>query len=110
LASNLTTIYSALRQAGFQGDLVAVTYYSLNYADPSGTAVVTALDNTLAGVTQAFGGKVADGFGEFRAAAAAFGADSCAAGLLIHLTTSTCDVHPSPAGAELLAEAVRNSG
>ena len=66
LASNLTTIYSALRQAGFQGQLVAVTYYSLNYSDPFSTAAVAALDGTLAGVTQTFGGKVADGFGAFR--------------------------------------------
>jgi lysophospholipase L1-like esterase len=109
LASNLTTIYSALRQAGFQGDLVAVTYYSLNYGDPLGTAVVTALDSTLAGVTTAFGGRVADGFGEFQAAAAAFGGNSCTAGLLIHLTPTTCDVHPSPAGAALLADAVRDA-
>jgi lysophospholipase L1-like esterase len=110
LSSNLATIYSTLKQAGFQGDLVAVTYYSLNYADPFGTAVATALDNTLAGVTKVFGGKVADGFGEFQAAAAAFGGDSCAAGLLIHLTPRVCDVHPSPAGAALLADAVRNAG
>lgn len=109
LTANLTTIYSALRAAGFQGDFVAVTYYSLNYGDPVGTAVVTALDKTLAGVTLAFGGKVADGFGGFQAAAAAFGGNSCTAGLLIHLTLTTCDVHPSPAGAALLADAVRSA-
>lgn len=109
LASNLTTIYSTLRQAGFRGDFVAVTYYSPNYGDPLATAVITALDNTLAGVTQVFGGKVADGFGEFQAAAAAFGGDSCTAGLLIHLTPSTCDIHPSSAGAALLADAVRDA-
>ncbi len=93
LASNLTTIYTTLRQAGFVDEFVVVTYYSLNYGDPIGTAVVTALDNTLAGVTRAFDGKVADGFGELQAAAAPFGGDTCAAGLLIHLTPSTCDVH-----------------
>jgi lysophospholipase L1-like esterase len=108
LSSNLTTIYSALRQAGFEGDFVAVTYYSLNYADPIGTAVVTQLDDTVAGVTRAFGGEVADGFGEFQEAAAPFGGDSCAAGLLIHLTSTTCDVHPSTAGAALLADALRD--
>lgn len=110
LASNLTTIYSTLRQAGFQGEFVAVTYYSLNYlSDPLGTAVISALDNTLGEVTQAFGGKVADGFGAFQAAAAGFGGDSCAAGLLIHLTPSTCDVHPSPDGAALLASALQGA-
>jgi hypothetical protein len=108
LKVNLITIYSGLRQAGFHGGFVAVTYYSLNYSDPVGTGIIEAIDGVLAGVTQAvFGGKVANGFGAFQAAAAAFGGDSCAAGLLIHLTATTCDVHPSPAGAALLARAVR---
>ena len=71
--------------------------------------MIIALNRTLAGVTQAFGGKVADGFGEWKAAAAAFGGDSCLAGLLIHRTPSTCDVHPSPSGAALLADAVRDA-
>ena len=109
LSSNLTTIYSGLRAAGFNGELVAVTYYSLNYADPVGTGIIAEINTTLAKVTQAFGGTVADGFGEFQQAAAAFGGDSCAAGLLIHLTPTTCDVHPSPAGAALLADAVRDA-
>ena len=109
LSSNLTTIYSGLRAAGFNGELVAVTYYSVNYADPVGTGIISVIDTTLAKVTQAFGGTVADGFGEFQQAAAPFGGDSCAAGLLIHLTPTTCDVHPSPAGAALLAVAVRDA-
>jgi len=109
LAGNLTTIYSTLRQAGFNGELVAVTYYALDFSDPAGVAVITAVNNTLAGVTRAFGGKVAAGFEEFQAAASAFGGDSCAAGLLIHLTPTSCDVHPSPAGAALLADAVRHA-
>jgi lysophospholipase L1-like esterase len=109
LSTNLTTIYSGLRSAGFDGELLAVSYYSLNYTDTAGTEIVKALNSTIAQVTDAFGGKVADGFGEFQAAAAAFGGDSCAAGLLIRLTPTTCDVHPSPAGAALLADAVRNA-
>ena len=107
LQTNLTTIYSALRAAGFAGEFLAVTYYSLNYvSDPVGTLVIGLINGTLAGVTQSFGGKVADGFGAFEAAAGPAGY-SCAAGLLIHLTATACDVHPSPAGAALLAQAVR---
>ena len=109
LSSNLTTIYSGLRAAGFNGELMAVTYYSLNYADPVGTGIIAEINTTLAKVTLGFGGTVADGFGEFQQAAASFGGDSCAAGLLIHLTQTTCDVHPSPAGAALLADAVRDA-
>jgi hypothetical protein len=106
LADNLTTIYATLRQTGFQGKLVVVTYYSLNYSDPSTTALVTAVDGTLAQVTKAFGGTIADGFGVFKAASAPFGGDPCAAGLLIRLTASSCDEHPSLFGAALLAGTV----
>jgi hypothetical protein len=106
LARNLTTIYTSLRRSGFYGRLVAVTYYSLDYADPATTAVTSALDRTLAAVTGVFGGRIADGFGSFEAASARFGGDPCAAGLLIRLTNGTCDVHPSPGGAALLADAL----
>jgi hypothetical protein len=109
LSSNLTTIYSGLGTAGFHGELMAVTYYSLNYADLVGTGVIAEINTTIEKITLNFGGRVADGFGEFQRAAAAFGGDSCAAGLLIHLTPTTCDVHPSPAGAALLADAVRDA-
>jgi lysophospholipase L1-like esterase len=109
LGGNLRTIYSTLRQAGFHGDLVAVTYYALDFSDPAGVAVITAVNKKLAGVTRSFGGEVAAGFEEFQAAASAFGGDSCAAGLLIRLTPTTCDIHPSPAGAALLADAVRHA-
>jgi lysophospholipase L1-like esterase len=109
LSRNLTTIYAGLRAAGFDGELLAVTYYSLNYADPVGTGAIAEINATLASVTEAFAGKVADGFGEFQQAASAFGGDSCAAGLLIRLTPTTCNIHPSPAGAALLADAVRNA-
>jgi lysophospholipase L1-like esterase len=109
LTQNLTTIYSGLRAAGFDGELLAVSYYSLSYTDPFGTGAIAAINDTLTGVTEAFGGKVADGFGEFKHAAAAFGGDSCAAGLLIRLPGNTCNIHPSAAGAALLADAVRNA-
>ena len=106
LRTNLRMIYASLRAAGFKGEFVAVTYYSSNYRDRFVTGAVGAVDGVLAGVTRAFGGKVADGFGVFAAAAAPFGGDTCKAGLLIHRTLDMCDIHPSPAGAALLALAV----
>jgi len=39
----------------------------------------------ITSVTEAFGGKVADGFAGFEGPSAAFGGDPCAAGLLIKL-------------------------
>ena len=107
LQADVTTIYTALRAAGFRGEFVAVSCYSTNYADPVVTTAVAAVNQVLANVTQAFGGTVADGFGTFAAATAPYGGDTCGAGLLIHLTTTTCDVHTSPAGAALLASAFR---
>jgi GDSL-like Lipase/Acylhydrolase family len=109
LGGNLRTIYSTLRHAGFHGDLVAVTYYALDFRDPAGVALIGAVNRKLATVTRAFDGDVASGFEAFQAAARSFGGDSCAAGLLVRLTPSTCDVHPSPAGAALLADAVRHA-
>jgi hypothetical protein len=107
LRTNLTFIYTGLRAQGYHGDFVAVTYYSTNYADPFVTGAVGAVDQVLAGVTLAFGGKVANGFGAFEVAAGSSG-NTCAAGLLIQLPTTptTCDIHPSQKGAALLASTV----
>ena len=107
LRNNLTAIYAGLRVAGFTGQFVAVTYYSADYRDLLATGTVAAVDGVLADVTRAFGGTVADGFGAFATAAAPFGGDSCKAGLLIQRTVDTCDIHPSPAGAALLASVLR---
>jgi lysophospholipase L1-like esterase len=109
LGQNLGTIYGTIRAAGYTGRLVAVTYYSLDYSDPASVAVITNINGVTASVIGLFGGEVADGFGAFQAAAAAFGGDSCKAGLLIKVSTTPlkCDVHPSPAGRDLLAEALQ---
>lgn len=110
LASNLATIYGSLRAAGFRGLLVVVTYYALNYNDATQVSIIGAIDSTVATVTTQFGGRVADGFGAFKAAAAEAGGDSCAAGLLITLPTGGCDIHPSADGQEILAEAIEAVG
>jgi hypothetical protein len=109
LSANLDTIYGHIRNVdGYKHKLVALIYYSLNYSDSVGTKVISELNQVVANSTLAFKGIVADGFGAFAAAAAPFGGDSCAAGLLIVLPTSppTCDVHPSPAGRDLLGQAI----
>ncbi|HKV87733.1 MAG TPA: GDSL-type esterase/lipase family protein [Candidatus Dormibacteraeota bacterium] len=107
---NLTTILSAVRgSAHYRGDLVIVLYYALNYSDPASLFVTRDLLNK-AMITAATPFKVrfASGFDAFQAAAAPFGGDSCKAGLLIVVKASplTCDVHPTPAGRDLLAGAV----
>jgi len=108
LASHLVTIYASLRAAGFTGHLVALTYYLTNYNDPNQLGALGAINSVVANVTTAFGGRVANGFGAFKAEAAEAGGDSCAAGLLIRRPTGGCDIHPSKTGQKLLAEAIED--
>jgi len=108
LEANLTTIYQAIRSTGYQGTIVALTYYTINYKDPVAVFVITSINAAVAAVTTGFGGRVADGFGAFGAIALSVaGGDSCAAGLLIKLSNGTCNIHPSAFGAEVLAQAVQ---
>jgi lysophospholipase L1-like esterase len=107
IAGNLGTIFHDLRVvAGYGGPIVVLSYYSLSYSDPVQVAGALFLNSAIAGVTTANGGIVADGFGAFQGASAAFGGSPCAAGLLIKLPDGTCNIHPSPAGHRLLAAAI----
>jgi lysophospholipase L1-like esterase len=107
IQANLTAIYTQIRDvAHYQGLLVALTYYALDYSNPVDVAGAQLLDSVIASVTTAFGGKVADGFAAFQGPSAAFGGSPCAAGLLIKLPNGTCNIHPSSAGHLLLAQAI----
>ena len=107
IQANLTTIYTVIRDvAHYHGLLVALTYYSTSYSDPTLVAEVEYLNSVIASVTEKFGGKVADGFAAFEGPSASFGGDPCAAGLLIKLPGGSCNIHPSPAGHLLLARAI----
>jgi len=112
LSVNLDTIYGHIRNLdGYKNKLVALTIYSLNYSDSVATDIVLLLNQVVEDRTRAWGGVVADGFTAFEAASLAFNGDTCAAGLRIVLSTSplNCDVHPSPAGRDLLAQAIVNA-
>lgn len=112
LSANLDTIYGHIRNMdGYHHQIVALTYYALNYSDPVTTGVIVQVNQAVAARTLAWGGIVADGFGAFAAASSASGGDTCAAGLRIVLTSAplTCDIHPSPAGRDLLAKAIVNA-
>ena len=107
IKANLTTIYSKIRHvAHYRGPLVALTYYSLSYSDPNQVVGTEVLNSVIASVTQAFGGKVADGFAAFEGPSNAAGGSPCKAGLLIKLPDGTCNIHPSAAGHLLLAQAI----
>ena len=106
---NLAIIYALIRDvAHYHGPLVALTYYSLSYSDPTQVAGTEALNSAIAPVTEKFGGKVADGFAAFEGPSLAAGGSPCAAGLLIKLPDGTCNIHPSPEGHQLLAQAIED--
>ncbi len=99
MQTNLDRILKALREQ-YDGQIVVVTYYALNYSDAFGQATQL-LGSGIAQVAEANGADVADGYEAFRARAAEAGGDSVAAGLVL-----PNDVHPSEEGQRLLADAV----
>src|SRR5438034_930091 len=86
--------------------LVALTYSVTDYNDQTAVTALGAINQVVAAVTTAFGGRVANGFAAFQREAMEAGGDSCKAGLLIRLPTGGCDIHPSRLGRKLLARAV----
>ena len=101
--ANLDRILSTLRgEGGYDGQIVVVTYYALNYSDAFGAATQL-LDSGIAQVAQANGAEVADGYGAFQARATEAGGSSIDAGLVL-----PNDVHPTEDGQRLLADAVRS--
>ncbi len=109
VAQNVGTIFDRIRnEGGYEGRLVFMTLYSLDYNDPVSVAVLTALNGPVSAVARSYGAEIADGYGAFLLASGP-GKDPCAAGLLIPLPSGGCDVHPTPEGAEVLAQSVRDA-
>ncbi len=111
LATNMDAIYRALSAAHFNGRLIVVNYYSLDYADPAGTGLTQLLNQAITSHAAADGAIVADAFTAFRQAAASSAGHTCAAGLLNASPQNqyACDVHPSQSGQLLLAQVVKNA-
>jgi len=111
-ARNIGTIAGAIRQSGYTGQLVLVTYYAEQYSNTSdlNLQAVVGLDEAMVQVAQAYPQlnlSIAKSFSTFGAIAnAAGGGDSCKAGLLYKLADGTCDKHPSRFGQAVLAAAV----
>lgn len=115
MQANLNTIFSGIRHAGYHGTIVALTYYSLSYPDTSGAQL---LNSPMIAAAPGSGVLIADGIAPFASAAAApanppgAAGTTCAAGLtIVDLTTtpSSCDVHPTQHGHQLLAESILNA-
>jgi lysophospholipase L1-like esterase len=106
IGQNLTTIFSALRGTGYQNPIVAVDSFAFDYSDPVQTGALTAFDTLTEQVGSQFGVTIADIYPVFEHVAARYGGDTCAAGLLIKLTSSTCDTHPNLIGQALISATV----
>jgi lysophospholipase L1-like esterase len=99
--TNLSAILATLRsQGGYDGPIVVVTYYALDYSDAtaSGTQV---LDSGIAAAAKANGAIVASGYDAFGPTATGSGGSSVDGGLVL-----PGDVHPTEQGQRLLARAV----
>ena len=109
--TNLVTIFSDLRAAGFKGIIIVVNYYSVDYSDANETALISALNQTLAGASAQAGLPVADVFTSFQTAAAPAGGHTCNAGLLNASSQNqfACDIHPSQSGQKLIARTVEQT-
>jgi lysophospholipase L1-like esterase len=108
ISTNMDAIFRALEAAHFNGRLIVVNYYSLDYADAAGTGLTRLLNQAIASHAHADGAIVADAFTAFQQASASAAGHTCAAGLLNASPQNQflCDVHPSQSGQELLAQAV----
>jgi lysophospholipase L1-like esterase len=107
---NLTTILAALRTtAGYRGTIVVLTNYPSSYADAGQVAANQLLNTVVDTAAKAAHAMLADGFGAFEQASAAFNGAPCAAGLLIKLPTGSCDYHASDSGQQLLAQTVEHA-
>jgi lysophospholipase L1-like esterase len=107
IAKNVNKILTGIRStAGYKGQLVLVSYYSLNYRVLLDNVESRAINSALEASAKHFDARIANGYEAFRNASVHSGGNPCTAGLLTQLTTGGCGVHPSVAGSDVLALAV----
>jgi lysophospholipase L1-like esterase len=115
-AANMQTILAGLRATGYNGAIVIVNYYSLDYSNQFVTELTAGLNQAISAPAPAYGAVVADVFSAFQAAVSnPFAAgNTCVGGLLnaSNPPTSppTCDVHPSQSGHKLIAQVIAGVG
>ncbi len=108
VTGNMETILTDLRATGFTGTIIVVNYYSVDYSNPTETALTSALNDALAAAAAQAGVVVADVFTAFQTATVPAGGKTCNVGLLNASPASefTCDVHPSQSGQMLIGKVV----
>jgi lysophospholipase L1-like esterase len=104
--NNLGTILAKIRkEANYTGTIVLVKYFATS-TDPLVKQAIRALNQVMAQVGSQFGAKVADAYTAFQIASIPYAGDPCKAGLLVRLSPTTCDVHPTRLGQNVLATTV----
>jgi lysophospholipase L1-like esterase len=109
---NVHTILSEIRKkAHYNGQIAIVNYYSIDYANATDNANSALLNQAIDATARPFHVEIADGYGQLQAGSAHSGGNTCTAGLLTQLANSAtpCGIHPSYAGAALLAQAVEKA-
>lgn len=107
LRKNVSNALWRLRRgAAYHGQIVVVTYYSLNYQNPTITKWTQEVNTALVRGAKSHGVRVANGFAAFKRASRQTGGNPCTAGLLTILSGGGCGTMPSAAGDALLASAV----
>ena len=111
IRANVRRIVARIRsKAHYRGHIVLMRYYSLDYNSALLSGVSRAMNRAAYQGAKPFRIRVADGFGEWRAASVHSGNNPCTAGLLAQLgAPGHCDVHPSWAGQALLAQALERA-
>ncbi len=114
VTTNLRTIISTILATGYKGKFVVLDYYSPNYNSPINARIVR-FDNVIDGVVNGFPNvTLVSGYNAFKTASASSGGNSCAAKLLLPSAnslggTSSCNIHPSYLGHQILAKAIESA-
>jgi len=107
--ANMQTILADLRATGYDGAIIVVNYYSLDYTDATQTALTQLLNQALSAPAPNYGAVVADVFTAFQTVASKRAAGkTCQAGLLNvdPQNQLLCDVHPTQSGQRLMAQTI----
>jgi lysophospholipase L1-like esterase len=112
VAANMQIILTGLRSTGYQGPIIIVNYYSVDYTDQRFTELTAGVNQAITSSAPIYGAEVADVFSAFQPAASTQFAQghTCAAGLLNNSNPATspptCDVHPSQSGHKLISQVI----
>jgi lysophospholipase L1-like esterase len=113
ITKHVTKIFKGLRKvAHYSGQIALVTYWSLDYRSSVDNFESNGLNAALEKAAKPFHVEIANGYKQFHLASEQGHGSPCTAQLLTALSGAdkgTCGVHPSLAGAAVLAQAVERA-